>query len=220
MSQKPMNVKEEWIILGSGPSAPEYLPLVLTPERKVACVNGSVGLLPKGRFPDTYAVFEGAAMGKYGSLYKEMQESGVTLVARRIVSKIAGFKPDVEIDVGWGSESGYDKERVTERLSGAMVSGGVELLHAIAHRLRPPVIHAVGFDGYEPAKLHADAAGSVEPRSAQWCNHANAGMTAHIAAITQAYPKVQFIFYGKPCHATPDWRCNFVEGATHGKAAS
>ena len=209
MSQKPLNVKDEWIILGSGPSAPRYLADVLTPERKVACVNGSIGLLPKGRLPDTYAVFEGAAMGKYGSIYEDMKNAGIFTIARRIVGKISGIRPDIEIDVGWGSESGYDKERVTERTSGAMVSGGVELMHAIAHRLRPPVIHAVGFDGYEPARLHADAAGEVGPRSARWCDNANAGMAAHIAAITQAYPKVQFIFYGRPVHATPEWRCTF-----------
>lgn len=215
MSHKPLNVKEEWIVLGSGPSAPEYLPLVLTPERKVACVNGSHNLLPAGRLPDTYALFEGAALGQYGSVYEDMKQAGIFTIARRIVGKQAG-KPDIEIDVGWGADSGYDKERITGITSGGLVAGGVELLHALAHRLRPPVIHCVGFDGYHPARLHADAAGSTPARDQQWCDRANASMSAHTAAITQAYPKVKFIFYGRPIHATEEWRCQIIEGVPHG----
>ncbi len=92
-----------------------------------------------------------------------------------------------------------------------MVSGGVELLHAVAHKFRPPKIHCVGFDGYEPHRLHADAAGATAPRDQAWCEAANASMSAHIAAITQAYPKVKFVFYGTGVHDRKAWHGEFVQ---------
>lgn len=211
MSFKPAYDSHDWIVVGSGPSAPEHLPRVIEcePDARIACVNGSHGLLPKGRSPDTYAVFEGAAVGAYGETYAQMHMRGVHTVARRIVGKLTGLAPATEVDVGWGSESGYDKERVAHGLGDAMVSGGVELLHAVAHEFRPPRIHCVGFDGYEPARLHADAAGAVCERDARWCETANASMAAHIAQITHAYPKVKFVFYGPCNHRRPDWLGEF-----------
>lgn len=213
MSFKPVNDPHDWIVVGSGPSAPRWLKLALDtyPDARIACVNGSVNLLPKGRIPDTYAVFEGAATGVYGDKYAELHGRGVHTIARRIVGKLTGITPMTQVDVGWGSDSGYDKERVTERLGGAMVSGGVELLHAVAHKFRPPTIHCVGFDGYEPHRLHADAAGATAPRDQTWCEAANASMSAHIAAITQAYPKVSFVFYGEGVHDRKAWHGEFVQ---------
>ena len=211
MSFKPENSQKDWVVVGSGPSAPTWLPRVLEqyPDVLIACVNGSHGVLPKGRLPHTYAVFEGAAVGQYGATMDAMKQAGVRTFARRIVTKL-GHKPEIEIDVGWGSEHGYDKERTTERLGGAMVSGGVELLHAVAHKFRPRRIHVVGFDGYEPNRLHADSAGDCPARDAKWCDTANASMSEHIAGITQAYSTVKFLFYGPSIHKR-GWVGEFVQ---------
>lgn len=211
MSFKPEFSEHEWVVVGSGPSGPEWLKRILKPSHKVACVNGSAGVLPNGRRPDTYALFEGAAVGAYGPTFSEMKKAGVFTMARRIVRKETGEKPDCEIDVGWGSECGYDKDRIASAGDGGFLSGGVELLHAVAHRFRPPVVHVVGFDGYEPRQLHADLAGPAPARDAQWCERANAHMSEHIAGITQHYSsQTQFIFYGPCIHKRPDWQAEFI----------
>lgn len=215
MSYRPVFDKSEWVVVASGPSAPDWVPFVCTNSRRIACVNGSVNLLPAGRLPDTYAVFEGAAYGEYKATFKELQRLGVFTMARNIVRKMGGH-PDEVVDVGWGSDCGYDKDKLVREHEHIMVTGGVELLHAIAYKFRPPAIHLVGFDGYSTDKLHAEKAGQTEPRSAKWCKQVNEAMSLHLGAIMRAFEKIRFVVYGKPIHAAPSWRCTFITEKDNG----
>lgn len=175
-------MSDRWLILGSGPSAPDWYDKVRPLVDKVATCNAGIELCPQ---PDVYALCEAATFPMYAEQYRKARETGTRVITidcvgpankRDMDEVLPVLGPDIFDMETW--EKGVYRNGVT--------TGSILVQYAVNNGATE--VHLVGFEGY-----HA----KTGPGQFVKTNNYQGPLFYRMAAVC---PEVQFTFYGRPLY--------------------
>ena len=186
-------MSDTWLLIGSGPDAPEYLPVAMAdyPDAITMTTNHGLNLIEK---PDYYLIIDRTAVRLLGERAKKLQSEGMYIVTsendctRPVVESVIP-NPDYHFIIN--NSHWYMKGFISRcRFSGLYMLQFVLLMGAER-------VAMVGYNGYPPDKTPYWYEHTRKYDIAEYRTRTLGKIQPYMHDITKANPDVHFVYYGK-----------------------